>query len=143
MTESKSKTLYSPLQAGTGAFLGGPLAGTQMLWSNFIALGKDREAKWTLWIGIAVTIATLALAFALPSKALPTPLIPLLVALATRFIGEKYQLKKEAIAASPEYVFQANWKVVVNGLLALAVTLLFAFIMVFTLSALGIVVLPE
>ena len=100
MTESTVKRLYSPLQIGAGAFLGGPLAGTQMLWSNFVSLGKDREAKLTLAIGLSVTICLLVLATFLPVDHTPTMLIPLILALAARFLSEIYQLKKEAIAAS-------------------------------------------
>ena len=137
MTESTVKRLYSPLQIGAGAFLGGPLAGTQMLWSNFVSLGKDREAKLTLAIGLSVTICLLVLATFLPVDHTPTMLIPLILALAARFLSEIYQLKKEAIAASSEYVFQSEWRVALNTLLSLLVTVAFAFLIVLILSALG------
>jgi hypothetical protein len=129
------------MQVATGAFLGGPLAATHCLWSNFMALGKPRSAYWALNCGLAATAVIVALAFLFASKQLNGLWVSFVVIFASALIAERYQLSKAAIRASDSYAFQSNWKVLGLGLLWLAVTMLFITILVVLLLSAGIQVI--
>ena len=134
--------VYSPMQAGSGAFIFGPLAAVYFLWINFKALGQSVEAKRTLIWGLAGNVLVLAVLPFLPSK-FPNVLIPLIFGLGVRFLAETLQLKKEAIAGSEQYTFRSNWSVFWIGLALLVAYVVVAISVFLALDALGIYTLPS
>lgn len=135
MTEQERKPIYSPLQVAACTLLAGPMGGTHLLWSNFNSLGKSREAKITAAVGVSITVLLLIYAFVSSSRVNLGFAIGLMLALSGRFAAEIYQLKKGAIADSPEYRFQSNWKVFWIGLgwlaTLLAIAVLVSLVLVF------------
>lgn len=141
MIDATRKPMYSPAQVRAATFLGGPLAGSHLLWSNFITMGDSRSARVTAIVGLVVLAILFALGF-MESPIRHTSLfIPLVVCLAYDGAAGIYQLKKDAIAASTEYRFQSNWKVVGIGLTWLAATVAMGVVIALVLTAAGINVL--
>lgn len=103
--------MYSPKQIFGGALLGGPAAAVYFLMRNFHALGKAPSARATFWWGVALNVCLVALIPFLPGR-FPNYILPLAYSWAVRGIAESKQLSKKAIAASPEFCFESNWKVV-------------------------------
>ncbi|MEM1174788.1 MAG: hypothetical protein AAGA33_04640 [Pseudomonadota bacterium] len=58
--------LYSPGQIGVAAFIGGPIAGSWLLASNFASLGKRDAKTKTVIAGIVLTACVIALSLYLP-----------------------------------------------------------------------------
>jgi hypothetical protein len=101
---------FSPVQAGLGTFLGGPLAGTYFLRANFLAMGAPGKARAATIGGLVVTaLILLAMPF-LPEK-MPGYIIPIGYTVAARLLVERMQLTKKQIAESPDWTFQSNWRV--------------------------------
>ena len=139
MNQAMPKSMYSPKQVGAATFLGGPFAGAHLLWSNFVVLGKTREAKLTAIASAVLFIVLLVLGFLVPSKgAAGGMLIALILAISAEQITNIYQLKKAAIANSPEYGFQSNWKVFGIIVTWAILTLLLVFIVAFILTMAGV-----
>lgn len=115
--------LYSPRQVAAGAFLGGPIGLVYFLKANFRALGDDRREKQALIYG---TIFVIALAFALPllPDKFPSAPINLVYIVLGHFFAERYQMGKQAIAASNRHDFHSNWRVVGLGLLCGVATII-------------------
>ena len=137
MTDDTRKPMYSPAQVRAATFLGGPLAGSHLLWSNFITLDDLKSARVTAIIGTVLLGILFAIGFAESPFRRPSLLIPLLVCLAYDGATGIYQLKKEAIAASTEYRFQSNWKVAGIGLTWLVVTIALWIVIALILATFG------
>ena len=125
--------IYSPIQTGTGAFFGGPIAGIVFLRDNFKTLSKPELAKKSLYFGILITIVLLSLLPFLPEK-FPNYVIPMFLGITARMIAEKYQLTKQGIAESKEFEFHSNWRVFGFSLLfaVLFIGVGFAYILLLT-----------
>ncbi|MCE9686345.1 hypothetical protein LZP73_08985 [Shewanella sp. AS16] len=104
------KKIYSPLQAASGALLGGPIAAVVFIKNNFDTLANVELSKKTLSFGTVFILCVLAMLPFLPEK-LPNYLIPILMGVSVRSIVEKYQLTKEDIKNSEEFDFHSNWRV--------------------------------
>ena len=115
---SKPVPLYSPTQAAMGALLGGPVGLVYFLRSNFVALGNLSAARKCLWAGALIVVALVVILPLLPEK-FPSSPFNLAYIFAARGVTERFQLNKAAIASSPEYAFQSNWRVFGLGLLCL------------------------
>jgi hypothetical protein len=112
--------VFSPTQGAVGTFVGGPLAGTYLLRTNYLAKGDRRNAmKVTLW-GIALTLALLVALPYIPDS-LPTPVIPISYAVAVRVIIEKMQFTKAQIASSTTFSFHAPGRVALVALLGMLI----------------------
>jgi len=85
--------MFSPRQASLGTFFGGPLAGTYFLRANFLAKGDARRAKTTAIVGIAFSLAIVAVLPFLPER-MPHAIIPMSYAMVVWSIVEKMQLAK-------------------------------------------------
>lgn len=120
------KKLFSPIQAGIGAFCGGPLATTCFLKLNFDILEDTKKAKLTLLWGLPLSFLILVGCFFLPQ--IPGIAIGFSMgyaATAQRFT-EQYQLSKKAIEQSELYEFESNWKVAGISLLGIVIYLAMA-----------------
>ena len=137
MTDDTRKPMYSPAQVRAATFLGGPLAGSHLLWSNFITLGDHKSAKVTAIVGTFLLGILFAIGFAESPFRRPSLLIPLLVCFAYDGATGIYQLKKDAIASSTEYRFQSDWKVAGVGLTWLAVTIALWIVIALIIAAVG------
>jgi hypothetical protein len=128
--------VYSPTQVACGT-IGGPVGLIYFLWRNFIALGNEAAARKTLWYGVIGIVVLLALLFALPAK-FPSSPFTIAYILIARGVANKYQLTKDAIAASPNYEFHSNWRVFGLGLLCLLGSVIVLIGPVMVLSAMGL-----
>jgi hypothetical protein len=118
--------IYSPQQIFVGSFLGGPIALVYFLHFNFQKLGNKRAASQTLLWGIVFNIAILAALPFLP-KDFPRPLLPLAYSWFGSAIAKAKQLRKESIAALPQFRFQSNWVAAGYGAAFLVGTLVLWF----------------
>jgi hypothetical protein len=102
--------LYSPTQVLIAAFIGGPFATVYVIWKNFRSLGNQKAAQEALIWGIVFVAAILISLPILPDK-FPNYAIPIAYSVGARFFAEKYQMSREAIAASDLYGIQSGWNV--------------------------------
>ena len=128
--------LYTPAQVGWGAFLGGPIMAVYVLRANFVALGRQREALRTLWIGAALVVALLVLVWILPRNWGTG--IPMGYSLAAHQVAKTQQMKKEEILASDTYEKRSTWGVVLRSVGFLICGLILFFVGAFILDALGV-----
>ncbi|MCI4569501.1 hypothetical protein [Lysobacter sp. CFH 32150] len=133
---SESTRLYSPTQIACGT-IGGPVGLIYFLWANFVALDNSRLAKRTLIIGSVAILAIIAIAPFLPEKGTAFLFAIIYIAIG-RHIAEKYQMTKQAIADSPSFTFQSNWRVFLLGLLCLAASAVAVIGSLFLLIVLGV-----
>ena len=130
-------SIYSPKQVFAGAFLGGPFAAVYFLRSNFQTLRQSDAARQTLWWGIAFNVAIAFIIPFLPER-FPNYLLPLAYSWAARGIAASKQLTKEAIAASDEFSFASNWRVVAIAVLLLVATVTLWVAVFFVLACSGV-----
>jgi hypothetical protein len=135
--DASGTRMYSPTQAALGAFLGGPVGLTYFLWANFRTLANEEAARWTLAAGAALMTVLVVLSPMLPER-MPGWPITLVYVLTARFVAEKMQLTKEAIASSSQYTFHSGWRVFGIGLLCLLVSLALIVGPLLALAFLGI-----
>ncbi|HJR74792.1 MAG TPA: hypothetical protein VJ806_14280 [Luteimonas sp.] len=108
--------VYTPKQVAAGAFLGGPIGLVYFLKSNFRALGDDRRERNALIYGAIFVIALSLVLPLLPDK-FPSAPLNLAYIFFGHFFAARYQMDKQAIAASSGHDFHSNWRVVGLGLL--------------------------
>ena len=132
------RSVYSPNQVAAGTFFGGPLAGGYLLWANFKALGRAKQADMTIVITVAVVAAVLAIGFFLDKKLHGLGFgIGLAVVAAARRIAIDRQLDKQTIANSERYSFQSNWKVLGASVVWFFLTVVLAFLIFLALTIYG------
>lgn len=122
--------IYSPNQVAVGALLGGPVGLIHFLRTNFLNLNNDGLAKKSLIFGAALIVVLLLVLPLLPEK---FPSLPFSVAYAVigQQVATRYQLTRTAIASSPDYVLQSNWRVLGRGLLCLFGSMVVIFTPIF------------
>jgi hypothetical protein len=76
-----TRAVFSPRQILVAAFLGSPIAATWLIHRNFMTLGDASRGLRALWLGTAVSVAVLAVAFYLPQR-IPDVLLPLIYSVA-------------------------------------------------------------
>ena len=128
--------LYSPMQAGAAGFFGGPITAWYFIRANFVALGEYEAARKALVFGLPGVVALLGLLLMLPDGVPNTP-FAFGYLFAARAIVEKYQLTKDAIAASPDHAFHGNWRVFGLILLGCVVTLVLMLSLALLVELLG------
>jgi uncharacterized protein YqgC (DUF456 family) len=124
--------VFSPAQGSLGTFVGGPLAGTYFIRSNFLALGDSKRARLTTIWGVVICAGILLALPFLPEK-MPGYIIPMAYAITTRVIIERAQFTKAQIATSSTLAFHSGWRalgvavvgLVIFALLGIAEFLLF------------------
>lgn len=129
--------LYSPLQVAAGAFVGGPVGLAYFLWSNFRALGKHDAARWTAIAGALLMVLLCLLLPVLPER-MPSWPVTLLYMVTGRYVAERFQLTKDAIAVSADHDFQSSWKVFGIGVLCLIASLVLLIGPLVALAMLGV-----
>ncbi len=113
--------MYSPNQVAWGT-VGGPVGLIYFLSSNFSALGKSGSSRKTLMYGAAATVALILLSPLLPEKGTSIG-FTILYVYTGRYIAETFQMSNTAIATTPGYAFQSNWRVFWLGLACLVASL--------------------
>ncbi len=139
---SDGGALFTPLQVGIGTFMGGPLAAAYYLMSNFDVLNQQKEARYSLLIGILFTMAILGILPILPER-FPDYILPISYAFAAAHIVKIKQLSKNKIAKSKKYQFRSNWKAVLVSFLGLIAFIIALIVYVFLLGFLGIMDFDE
>jgi hypothetical protein len=126
--------VYTPTQIALGTFVGGVVGFVYFLRANFVALGKPDAARNTVLGGAALFVVVLGLALALPQGGGSIGITIAMMGLA-RWIAERYQMSKDAIAASADHEFHSSWRVfgIALACLALNVVIVVGTIMAITL----------
>jgi hypothetical protein len=133
-----SLKLYTPSQVRAGSLLGGPIAAVYFLTTNFRVLERSREARTTVFWGIAFVVGLMALLPFLPGR-FPNYVLPLLYSIAAGAVAEHRQLQKQAIVDSETYRIQSNWRVIGLALLFLLTFMLIGVVELFCLNAIGLI----
>ena len=113
-SEKKSKTkVFSPNQILLGFFLGSFPAFSYLFYKNAMALGKEKNAKFYVIIGIIATIIYIPLTYyifdVLFVDTIPNGLdygLLIGIAIAMSYLAKHLFMDKEAIKASKKYTFQ-------------------------------------
>lgn len=128
--------MFSPIQAGLAAFLGGPLAATYVLRKNFLALGNMDGARATLTWGLILSALIILIIPFIPDW-LPNSASSVIYLVVTSLVVQKYQLAKNQIIGSGRYTFQSNWLVLLVIVLAIMLLMAVAVPYVMALEAIG------
>jgi len=135
LISSQSVKVFSPLQIRAGAFFGGPFAASWLLRSNFSAIGKHDQARFTTITG-GVVSALLTISLTTLHGNVPRTFFSIVIALLAGLLAERYQLKRSQISTSDLYIFQSNWRVVGVALIAQAAVVI-AFAVYYSIDALN------
>ena len=135
----EKQRVYSPNQAASGAFLGGPIAAVLFLKQNFRALGNPNGESKVRIYGAAFVLLVFGIAPFLPEE-FPNMAIPLATVITTRLVVEKYQVSKQAIVESELLAFQSNWRVLGVSLACLVASFAILFAVIVGLDASGVAI---
>ncbi len=118
--------LYSPVQTGVAAFIGGPLAGCWLLATNFAMLSKPAARTRTIIVGVVVTVLVFALSLYLPED-FPNLIIPFVYTVVFHQVAK--QLQGDEFSQFVEEGGQrfSHWRVVGISFLAIVVFLAAGF----------------
>lgn len=122
--------LYTPNQVATATFLASAIAGGWLMAANFRAIGQPFKARNSVWIGIGVTLATIALGFLLPDR-FPNVVLPIGVAFGIRALAERHFAALLAGLTGDGGEVRSWWRVVGISLLVIAILFMAAFAAVF------------
>jgi hypothetical protein len=128
--------MFSPIQAGVAAFMGGPLAATYVLRKNFLALGNMGRARSTLTWGLILSALIILIIPFIPDW-LPNMASSVIYLVVTNLVMQKYQLSRNQIIESDRYRFQSNWLVLLVIVLAITLLIAVAVPYVMALEAIG------
>ncbi len=132
------KKVYTPQQAASAAFFGGPIASTMLIKKNFDAMANFELSRKTCIFGVVFVVCLLSLLPFLPEK-FPNYLIPMLTAIFTKLVVENFQFKKEEILISEDFEFHSNWRVFGESILYMLLFLIVLFLSFALFSLLGVV----
>ncbi|TPE43726.1 hypothetical protein [Pontibacter mangrovi] len=108
-----------------GTFLGGPLAGGFLLYSNYIALGEEEGGKsillWTTLIAVVLFGSLIMLPEHVTEK-VPNYVIPWLMAAFAYFIGKKLQGTAIAEHKAQGGALYSKWRAVWVSLVSVLIT---------------------
>jgi hypothetical protein len=134
-----SGPLYTVHQITVATFLGSGIAGAWLAASNFNAVDQPIKARRWIWIGIAATVALLAISFVLPDR-FPNFILPLAFAFGARSVAttEFGWILRDHEKMGGD--LRSWWKVVGIALLVCAILLAaaFAVMVVYELATGGI-----
>lgn len=131
--EAGTCPIYSPNQVAAGAFVGGPVGLIYFLRENFLTLGNVRQARQSLLWGVVLIVALLVILPWLPDR---FPSFPITIGymIIGQQVANKYQLTRSAIAESPRYIFDSNWRVFGCSLLCLIGSVIVIFAPMFLIG---------
>ncbi|GAA3917157.1 hypothetical protein [Luteimonas lutimaris] len=129
--------LYSPGQVAAAGFLGGPVGLIWFLKANFAALGNSRLETKTVVLGVVLLVALVAIMPLLPEQ-FPGVLFTVVYIFIGRYVAEKYQLTRKAIAESERFTLHSNWRVFGLGLLCLLASVAVIVVPLMLLAASGV-----
>lgn len=109
LAEVKELLLYSPLQVAFGSLLGGPIAATYFLATNFSELQRVREAYGTAFIGALSVLIFVWKNPALHEAALCVSLLNVLLAVTSYWFVRKRQWTVAASSAPASRVRRSRW----------------------------------
>ncbi len=128
-TVEKMNKIYAVGNIAGATFLGGPLAGTYMMYKNFKNFGDDDKAQKTLIIGSLYSLTLIAVVLVPFLKNILGDLVPFLpgINLTTALIAASF-LQKEAIAnhKANSGQFEPIWKSILIAISALVLFVLCA-----------------
>ena len=123
--------IYSATQIRLGTFLGGPLVAGYFIAENYKVFGEEGKARAAWIYAIAFTIALFGGIFAIPANVkVPGYIIPIIYCWITFYLVQHFQGKQiDALTNGGEGLF-SWWRVVLIGLIGLAVTVALLVIVV-------------
>ena len=133
---SGGSKMFSPVQAGVAAFMGGPLAATYVLRKNFLVLGNMGGARATLTWGFILSALIILIIPFIPDW-FPNSASSVIYLVVTSLVVQKYQLAKNQIIESGRYTFQSNWLVLLVIVLAILLLIAVAVPYIMALEAIG------
>lgn len=104
------KRIFTPTQIRIAAIVGGPLAATYMLESNFNNLEDSEGSRWTLILGLGA-FGLLMLIYVFLPVWFGRYLFPAMAAAASGSIAQSQQMTTDAIRESDKHDFEPAWKV--------------------------------
>jgi hypothetical protein len=132
--ENNGFQLYSTKSISIATFIGGPLAASILLRKNYINLGKEKNGKLSLIIGIISTILLLVLMFIIPEDVIdkiPSTIIPAIYTVIIYFIIERLIGKELKSHKESKNNFYSGWKAAGIGAISAVVLLAAVFAYVF------------
>ncbi len=131
----EKRGVFSEKAINVATFLGGPLSGAYMLFSNFREFGDEEKGKKTLVFGILFFLALFELIIALPeeiSDKIPKMLIPLFYSLVSYLVFKKFQEKRfnEYLENGGEKA--SGWKTAVITVAGMIIIALYLVVRIFT-----------
>jgi hypothetical protein len=128
MTENQTQILkfYSQRAITIATYFGGPLAEGYLARQNFINMGKDNYGKYSMIIGIVLTLLILVAVFSIPEyiiDKIPNPLIPAIYTLIIYLIIERLQGKKLKEHKTNNGEFYSAWKATGIGAISMVILL--------------------
>src|ERR1700712_4767815 len=116
--------IYSANQIRLGTFLGGPLVAGYFIAENYKVFGEAGKGKAAWIYAIAFSIVLFGSIFAIPDDVhVPGYIIPIIYCWVTYYLVQHFQGKQiDALTNGGEGLF-SWWRVVLIGLIGLAVTM--------------------
>jgi hypothetical protein len=133
----KKPQLYTPAQVGWGTFIGGPILAVNVLYANFVALGRHEEARRTLWIGVSLATAFFAVIWFLPAK-YTRGWVTVGYSMAAHQIARTQQMRKDEILASDTFEKRSTWWLIVRSVGFLLGTVVLFLLAASLLEGLGL-----
>lgn len=120
---SALKCIYSPLQAATGAALGGPAGLVYFLRSNFIALENKKAGYICIAAGLCLALLLALVVPTLPNGS-PGILLTLMYFFGAWYVASNFQKVERRSVSLEKFRFHSNWKVVGMGLLCYLISVI-------------------
>ncbi|AWB64951.1 hypothetical protein C2869_00175 [Saccharobesus litoralis] len=134
---NNSFKLYKVVSIAVATFFGSSIAGGYLMSQNFRRLGRDTEAQYSLYGGIALTLLLFVISFLLPDNVSGSTLTTIIPTIIMQQIA-KHRLQNDLdthIAANGE--LESGWKAFGISLLFLAIIALITFGIAITAASLG------
>jgi len=130
-----NKKFFSSKQISFGTYLGGPLAGAYMIGQNFKSLGKIKKSKYSIYLGILISIIVFILLFLIPENILdkiPNVLFPAIYTVACYFIARHFFGNLIEKNNSNEEKFHSWWRAIIISLISFLILMSVVFAVVFS-----------
>ena len=120
--------IYNARHVRLGTFLGGPLIGGYFIAENYKVFGEYKKAKTTWIYTIAATIIRFSSIFLIPETAhMPNYIIPIAYCWIAYYLVEHFQGDQINAYAATGQVFFGWGRVVLIGIIGLAITIALMF----------------
>lgn len=130
-----NKKFFSSKHISFGTYLGGPLAGAYMIGQNFKSLDKNKESRYSIYLGILISIIVFVLLFLIPENILdkiPNVLFPAIYTVACYFIARHFFGNLIEKNNNNEDKFHSWWRAIIISLISFLILMSVVFAVVFS-----------